>query len=913
MAIGVRRMRLRWGLAGLAFAMAFAAGFALVRGLAPERLRRETEVRLAEALGGPVEVGRLRIAPGLGLRLHAEAVTAWPAEAGPRLKVERVEARLRPFAFLTGGPLFGALRLDGARLALERSRAGAWEPPPLADLAEPRPSQPAASLEPWLAPVAAIESLARALLEGPGFADDIELHGASIAFRDAKPPDGGRVSLEIQGLEARLRRHRILGGADLFLRGRLLEGGVERGTLEILGSRSRDGGVEIALATAAFDLATLARYLPLQEPRVPIAGTLSGYLGSKSPEPGQNQVEVDLVISGLRSVIPGFDEGEPRPIDARRIDLAGFLDVSAGRIVLRDLRFENGRLRLELAGQIARPLGAGSAAELSLGLRDLEVDELRDLLAWLPEVRREQATRGLERIEAGRLANFQVDGSASLADWQAFLSGRRRELPERFSLQADVAETRLRVGDSDRLEALSGHLAWTGERVEVTGARAALKGNPLPVLDLTLYGVSNFLAGDPERRRLAPGGEPLRGLDALFDVMAGDPEKETPPLETRVRVEIDALDHPVLLWPLEQVAARVELGAEGVRVEELRGVWAGVPISGEAVFAQRPERTAKVEVVAEPPLPTPSVAHGPGWARGRFEVERLATRVWSHEHAIGRFTAHAARFDFEDVEASLAPSGRLRGTASLDLARAGSVAYRASFQVEQGDVPGIARVLGLPEDFATGQIELAGSFEGMLAPSVPASTGLTGLLSVRARDGEIRRVLPAVVAIALASRSFNPFTGREQIRYDRAETVLEFADGSMHTEALSIDGPDLRVFASGDLSLASPAHEVDAHVVLFLFRQIDSVIGKIPVLNLLLLGTNENLLAAYFDLTGPWAEPEANLVPLRSLAAGPASLVLEGVPFLVRKGLEAIGALDGEAGGAPARPFSPEPPPRKDS
>jgi hypothetical protein len=41
--------------------------------------------------------------------------------------------------------------------------------------------------------------------------------------------------------------------------------------------------------------------------------------------------------------------------------------------------------------------------------------------------------------------------------------------------------------------------------------------------------------------------------------------------------------------------------------------------------------------------------------------------------------------------------------------------------------------------------------------------------------------------------------------------------------------------------------------------------------------------------------------------------VLEGVPFLVRKGLQAIGAIDGDAGAAPARSLSPEPPPRKDS
>jgi hypothetical protein len=914
-------MRLRSGLALLAFAAAFGAGFALVRGIAPERVRSEIEARLADALGGPVAIGRLRIAPGFGLRLHAEAVTAWPSEAGPRLRVEQVDARLRPLALLGGGPIFGTLRLDGVSLALERDRSGGWQPPPLArvagsrEQAAPEPPPPAQPAEAWLEPVAALDSLARAVLGGSGLADAVEVHRARIAFRDAASPSGDRVALEMEGLEARLRRHRILGGVDLFLRGRLLEaGGTERGTVEILGSRSRDGTVQMALATTALDLATIAPYLPREQPQRPIAGTVSGYLGSQSPAPGQTALEMDLVISNLRSVIPGFDTGEARPVAIERIDLAGFLDVAPDHLKLRELRFENGGLRLELAGRISRPLASASLAKLSLALRDLDVDELRELLSWLPELRREQATRALERIEAGLLANLQVDGSARLSRWQDFLSGRERELPERFSLQADVAGARLRVGDSDHLDQLSGQLAWSGDdHLEVKGARALFEGAPLPVLDLSLAGVSNFLAGDPERRRLAPGGEPLPGLEALADVLAGEPDPESRPLETRIRIEAEAIDHPALLWPVEGLAAAIELEPDVVRVEELRGAWAGVPISGRAEFAEQPERTARVELVAGPPESAPPRAGtGEGWARGRFEVERLATRIWNHERASGRFNARGARFDFEDVEAALAPSGRIFGRASLDLAHTGSVPYRASFRLEQAEVPGVADAVGLPRDFATGRIELAGSFEGSLAHKVPASLGLTGLLSLRARDGEIRRVLPAVVAIALASRSFNPFTGREQIRYDRAETVIEFADGRMHTEALSIDGPDLRIFASGDLSLASPAHPVDAHVVLFLFRQIDNVIGRIPVLNLL-LGPNENLLAAYFNLTGPWAEPEATLVPLRSLASGPASLVVEGVPFWVRRGLQAIGAIDADAVGAPARAFSPEPPPRKDS
>jgi hypothetical protein len=69
------------------------------------------------------------------------------------------------------------------------------------------------------------------------------------------------------------------------------------------------------------------------------------------------------------------------------------------------------------------------------------------------------------------------------------------------------------------------------------------------------------------------------------------------------------------------------------------------------------------------------------------------------------------------------------------------------------------------------------------------------------------------------------------------------------------------------------------------------VLEKIPLLNVLLLGPNENLVAAHFTLHGPWADPRATLVPVRSLTRGPGTMVFEAMPALVRRGLQAIGSL----------------------
>jgi hypothetical protein len=147
-----------------------------------------------------------------------------------------------------------------------------------------------------------------------------------------------------------------------------------------------------------------------------------------------------------------------------------------------------------------------------------------------------------------------------------------------------------------------------------------------------------------------------------------------------------------------------------------------------------------------------------------------------------------------------------------------------------------------------------------------------------------------VAAVSQASESLEDFDPSEVIRFQSLETVLEFDDGKIHTEAFTLEGPELGVLASGDVELMSEGKPVDAKVALFLYPKLDSVLGKIPILNLILLGTDSNLVAAYFHVTGPWGAPEVKPILLPG-SAGPTSVVLQGVPLFVKRGFKALGSL----------------------
>jgi hypothetical protein len=106
---------------------------------------------------------------------------------------------------------------------------------------------------------------------------------------------------------------------------------------------------------------------------------------------------------------------------------------------------------------------------------------------------------------------------------------------------------------------------------------------------------------------------------------------------------------------------------------------------------------------------------------------------------------------------------------------------------------------------------------------------------------------------------------------------------------------------SGRLAVVDP-HAIEAVIGLLLFPGLDRLIDRVPVFDRLILGPNRNLVGAYYAVTGSWGDPRASFVPTKSIAEGPAALVLEDLPSFVGAGIRRIhSALVGGAA-APRAP-----------
>jgi hypothetical protein len=898
-----------------------AIGFSLTQRIASDSLRLQAETRLTDLIGSPVTIGDARLTVGFGLRLVGSDVLVWRNEdRAPSLQIDRILATIRPLSLLAGKPEFGRILFDGARLRIERDSAGGWTPAPLALLAERTRGdrQPkSVQSEPLLGPLIKVESTMRAILEKNRIADSLEIRNGTVVFVDAQAehPMAPPLFLAFESVSGKLRRSRLTRTSRLVIKARLIDAQGDRGRIEWEGTRDRRGDIRVAMAVTNLETSALAPYVRSLHPAARFEASLSGVVMFESGGPGSDRLEVDLVGRDVRSVGPRRGTSE---IAVKRIQLSGAIEITPQTVRLRSGRVRGGELELIADGTVARPLQSNSFAQISLAFREVEVAEVRHLIGWLPDVKREEAENIVRVVQKGRLHSLRAGGSATLAAWRNFLAGRTRTPPEEFFIDATLSDTEVAVGDDDLIEGLQGRLWWSGEHAEVIDTRAMLNGSPLPVLDVSIDGVTNFLAGDPARRRLQSGGVPLLGLQPLWEWFKPDPDEDKPDVSTVLGFTIDRLHHPMLLWPIEKTSVALWNTGHGLHFDSDSAVWAGVPVSGEAEWIFEPEERVRVAVTASAPDPGPPVASTTNvWAEGSVVIGIQQDGPWKQQHGTARFRARGGRFYFDRIESHLYPAGELDATLMLDAGSADVVPFEVDFAATGAKVEALAEQLGQPKELGSGHVDIGGSFRGSLRPGMPLMEDFTGLLEIVAMDGVVRRAIPAVVALALASKAYNPFIRRDEVRYERAETTLEFQDGVMSTTGFSLDGPDLRVFASGTLDVLRSPNLVDAQVALFLFRQIDKVIEKIPIVNMLLLGTNDNLIGAHFMLTGPWEDPDVTTVPLRALASGPASIVEQGpasvvlqtLPMFMMKGVEAIESMLrlGNPTAAEASPEAPAP------
>ena len=869
------------GIGALLFAAAAIAGFVAAAVLAPGQLRLEAERRLSAQLNAVITLGELDLSLRGGLRLEtlgARAEGSWG-----RLDIDRAECRLDPLALVLGRFELRRLLLEGAELVLASQPGPTGIPAGAAREAEIAPERAGAWLE------ESIRHLTSAALP----ARRVELRGGSVKLETAE----GQATDWLENLRGQASRSVLRPRRTLELSGRVVgttgpASPPEAGHIQLSGESSPTG-LEATLSLKSVDLRRLALLLGAQETGLEARGRVTGEIHGKwmSGEPAR--LDFDLTGSRLAGRLPRAGR-PPLEITLPRLQLRSRVVATADQIRVRSLRFSDGSVPILGSGTLSLPLEDSSRLELALSVGELPLSSAIELVRRLPE----QMLRGLEptieAVEEGRLVALSVTGTSTLAGWREILASNLLGRPGDVKIQLEVRDAVIRVGVADRLERVSGALTLDGDRLEIRGLMAHFRGNPLPRLDGELHGFSNIRSTDEPNCVKPPPVPSLPGIRPLADWVRS--RRRTPHVQTwqRLRLEADWVSHPTLLCSMEQVAAELHPAEGGLDVTVEHGVWAGFPVSGSARYRERPEGDpeARDSVFVEARLGPPfeAMALDPPvepWTRGRFEADATRLGQWRIRGARGAFHGSGAQLRLEELELDLNPGGIIRGRVALELGDPDRLPFRAAALAEGVEISDVVLAAGAAKSDLTGSLHGSGSIDGELLAGQSPLAAARGLLSLHGRNGVIRRNLSPFLAIAVANDRLNPFREEDEIAYKAIDLVVRVEDGAFRSEFAALDAPSVRMVGTGELGVSSP-HDLEVVLGIFFFPGLDSLIDRLPLLNRVILGHNRNLLGAYYALSGSWSEPTARLIPIKSIAAGPASFVLEDIPAFVWGGLKRI-------------------------
>jgi hypothetical protein len=861
------------------FALAALGGFYAAARLAPDRLRAEAETRLSALLRAPVRLAGVRVSLTEDLPwLHLEAtgLRADPLPGGSSLAIERLGARIDPFLLI-----LGRLELRG----LELRGVDATMPKPQRDPKAASPQDPATRA------VAALTAAAEQLRAKPCPIPPLDAERLSLSLTSARAP---RRVLELDRVSFRCARIRGVGAWDVAGRVPLPDGAGAPFSGELAASENE---VEASVSAASTPISQLMAALG-QPPG--LAGELSGELHWRAA-PGEAH-ELHVEVAG-REVV-----GRAGSVDAARavrLDLAAprlVLSLRASERALETSRFELSDGSLSASGglRVGLPLGDASGLRADLALADVDRADLARVARQLPQRLRTNFDRALERSVRGRVPKLTLALNSDVKRLRAMLAGDFFAHASDVKLSLSVEDAELRVGKADRLRDVTATLELAGDTLELHALEARFRERRLPRLSARVVGIQHLESLDDLRCERPPAAPRLDGIDDLRAWVESRRKPPYTPSWTKLALDVDYVSHATLFCTLEDVVALVERDAANYAITIERGRWAGFGVSGRAQYLRsvgkdglpvRDGGSVSLDLALGKREPSGAPrATDATWAEGRFDLAvqtmgRFLTRRYD-----GSFRATGSEVLLYDSRIELEPSGVLEGNISMQLGAHGPLPFRAEAQSRGLDLLDLWKTSQLEKPVMSGTLVGGATLRGNLHHGQHPLLDVSGYGSLHARDGEIYRSVPFLLALAMSDEKINPFGKRDRFPYRAIDLEGPAENGWLFSRTLTLEGPSERMAASGKTHLSDP-YELESVIGMYPIPTLDSIVAAIPIVNVLLLGDDRALAGFYFAVTGDWTKPSVAALPIKSIASGPASLVLEGVPNFVLGGLRALGSV----------------------
>lgn len=170
-----------------------------------------------------------------------------------------------------------------------------------------------------------------------------------------------------------------------------------------------------------------------------------------------------------------------------------------------------------------------------------------------------------------------------------------------------------------------------------------------------------------------------------------------------------------------------------------------------------------------------------------------------------------------------------------------------------------------------GRITVAGNLKATGSTLAEVKQSAYGELKLDMERGVLRRFnsLSKVFSILNLSQllSFRlPDMATDGMPFNRITATVALKNGMLATRDFFIDSNAMHISMVGTLNVVK--EEMDLLIGVQPLQTVDKIISRIPVVGWILTGGDSNLISAYFEAKGSWADPKVAAIPARSMAKG---------------------------------------------
>ena len=210
--------------------------------------------------------------------------------------------------------------------------------------------------------------------------------------------------------------------------------------------------------------------------------------------------------------------------------------------------------------------------------------------------------------------------------------------------------------------------------------------------------------------------------------------------------------------------------------------------------------------------------------------------------------------------------------------------YDLTLDIFKADAERLFTALDISRE-VTGTLTLHGGLTARGDTLLDIKKSALGNIQLTMNNGKLRKfnTLAKVFSILNVSQLLKfklPDMASGGIPYSSIIGSIAVKDGILATQDLFISSNAINVSIVGKADIVK--EELDLTIGAQPLQTVDKIVNRIPIVGWLLTGKEKNLLTAYFEAKGKWANPQVSAIPVKSMGKGILNIFIRVFELPVR-------------------------------